>query len=735
MMRLGIDVGGTFTDFVAYDTTTGLLRAWKNMSTPADPTEGILTGLAEAQASEMSGLRLGTTVATNALLEGKGAVVGYVTTQGFRDIPFIGRGNRRHHYDLAWVKPKPFLKRRHAYEVAERMGADGGVLQALDEDGVRALARRMRAEGEVESVAIMLMHSYIEPAHERRIRDIFAEELPDLPVSISYDVLPKWKEHFRSSTTLCDAFVKPIVRRQLGSLRARLDAAGIAAPIVVMRSNGGEMSLDAAAAAPIQMAVSGPTGGVIAGKRVAGLLGIANVVTLDMGGTSTDVSTIVGGQERFTTDFEIEWGRPVQIPMIDIRTIGAGGGSLARVDAGGMLVVGPQSAGARPGPACYGRGGTEPTVTDANVVLGRLAPDNFLGGSMSLDREAARIAVATVAAAVGMGVEQTALAIVQIANNTMVGALHTSLTEQGLDPRDFTIMPFGGAGPLHVCDLMEEAAIPRALVPNFPGQFSAFGFILADARVDRHRTVQLSSRAFNRARAEAAMADLVGECLDDLRRQGHTEAVTLTRSLDMRYAGQNYELNVPIASDSFGEAGLPAVWRRSTRNTPPASVFSWAMRSRSSPSSSPPRSPPAWSSCRPLPKRPPPRSRSASATCGSRRPGSARRCTTAPPCCTATPCRGRHWWRRRPRSPWWRPATPWPSTPTATCTSKTHADIGTGASRHGHGHAQHRRRHPGVDLPRHGGDADAHLLFHDLQRIARLHLRPCPAHRGVDRHW
>jgi N-methylhydantoinase A len=565
MISLGVDIGGTFTDFVAYDRATGKLHAWKNLSTPADPTDGILTGLASggldgADGTPLSGIRLGTTVATNALLEGKGAVVGYITTSGFRDIPFIGRGNRRHHYDLAWVKPKPFLKRRHAYEVAERIGADGAVLQPLDEEGLRVLARRMRAEGEVEAIAVMFMHSYVAPAHERRAREILAEELPDIPVSISYDVLPKWKEHFRSSTTLCDAFVKPVVRRQLGSLRARLDAAGVTAPIVVMRSNGGEMTLDVAAAAPIQMAVSGPTGGVIAGKRVASLLGIGNVVTLDMGGTSTDVSTIVGGQERFTTDFEIEWGRPVQIPMIDIRTIGAGGGSLARIDAGGMLTVGPQSAGARPGPACYGRGGAEPTVTDANLVLGRIAADNFLGGSMALDVAAARAAVATVSSRIGLGLEQTALAIIRIANNTMVGALHTALTEQGLDPRDFTLMPFGGAGPLHACDLMEDASIPHGLVPNFPGQFSAFGFTLADARVDRHRTVQLSSRAFDQQRAETVMAELTAECRAELAAQGHVESVTIRHSVEMRYAGQNYELEVPIGSAAFGAAEQAALW-------------------------------------------------------------------------------------------------------------------------------------------------------------------------------
>ena len=560
--RLGIDVGGTFTDFVAYDEATGELRAWKNLSTPADPTEGILTGLATfGQSDQLAGMRLGTTVATNALLEGKGAVVAYVTTRGFRDIPFIGRGNRRHHYDLAWVKPKPFLKRRHAYEVGERVGADGGTIEALDEDGVRALARQIAAEGEVEAIAVMLMHSYIEPAHERRIRDIFAEMLPDLPVSISYDVLPKWKEHYRSSTTICDAFIKPVVRSQLGTLRRRLDEAGVAAKIVVMRSNGGEMTLETAAASPIQMAVSGPTGGVIAAKRVAQKLGIANVVTLDMGGTSTDVSTVVDGRERFTTDFEIEWGRPIQIPMIDIRTIGAGGGSIARVDTGGMLVVGPQSAGAHPGPACYGRGGMEPTVTDANLVLGRISAENFLGGAMALDPAAARASVERIGAQIGLGVEPAAMAILRIANNNMVGALHTALTEQGLDPRDFTLMPFGGAGPLHVSDLMTDASIPRGLVPNFPGQFSAFGFTLADARVDRHRTVQLSSRAFDDARAQAAMSALVQECRDDLAAQGHRDGVTVTRSVEARYAGQNYELEVPVASESFGETERAALWK------------------------------------------------------------------------------------------------------------------------------------------------------------------------------
>ncbi len=552
--RLGIDIGGTFTDFVAYDESNRALKAWKNLSTPHDPIQAIMTGLrAFDDLDAVAGIRLGTTVATNALLEGKGARVAYVTTRGFRDVPFIGRGNRRHHYDLAWVKPKPFLMRRDAVEVDERVGPSGEIVEPLDEAGVAALADQFAKAGEIEAIAVVLLHSYLTPTHEQRIKEIFAERLPNVPVSISYEVLPKWKEHFRSSTTICDAFIKPVVERQLGSLRAQLGENGVKARVVVMRSNGGEMTLEAATNAPIQIAVSGPTGGVIAAKRTAALLGLPNLVTLDMGGTSTDVSTVVDGKEKFTTDFEIEWGRPIQVPMIDIRTIGAGGGSIARIDTGGMLVVGPESAGANPGPACYGRGGTVPTVTDANVVLGRISAANFLGGAMALDAAAARAAIAPIAEALKVSVEEAALAIVRIANNNMVGALHTVLTEQGLDPRDFVLVAFGGAGPPHVSDLMTEASIPKGLVPNFPGQFSAFGFTMADARVDRYRTVQLNSRFFDRERAAAAMSALVAECRAELAAQGHQDA-TITKSVEMRYLGQNYELEIPTVAESFSDA-------------------------------------------------------------------------------------------------------------------------------------------------------------------------------------
>ena len=551
--RVGIDIGGTFTDFVAFDEANRQLKAWKNLSTPRDPIEGVMTGLkAFGGTDEIGSIRLGTTVATNALLEGKGAVVAYLTTRGFRDVPFIGRGNRRNHYDLRWVKPKPFVKRHNAFEVNERIGPSGAVIERLDESQVRALADAIVAKGEIESIAVVLMHSYLAPEHEFLVKRIFAERAPSIPISISYEVLPKWKEHYRSSTTICDAFIKPVVGRQLRSISGRLKNENIRAKVVVMRSNGGEMTLDAAAEAPIQVAVSGPAGGVIASKQMAQLLDIANLVTLDMGGTSTDVSTIVDGREKFTTDFEIEWGRPIQVPMLDIRSIGAGGGSIARIDAGGMLVVGPESAGANPGPACYRLGGRQPTVTDANVVTGRISPTNFLGGKMSLDADAARVAIQPIADHLGLPLENAALSIIHIANNNMVGALHSVLTEQGLDPRDFVLVAFGGAGPPHISDLMTDASIPRGLVPNFPGQFSALGFIMADARVDRHRTVQLNSRFFDRARAAATMSALVKECVADLAAQGHTDVV-IARSVEMRYLGQNHELEIPADVEAFTE--------------------------------------------------------------------------------------------------------------------------------------------------------------------------------------
>jgi len=558
---VGIDVGGTFTDFVSYDPNTRAVDVWKNLTTPKDPNEGIVTGLGHVKdPSGIGNMRLGTTIATNAILERKGAIVAYITTEGFRDVPFIQRGNRRSHYDITWVKPKPLVKRRHCFEVRERIMSNGEVQTPLDPETVRAAAKAIKADGSIEAVAVNLLFSYVSPEHEREVKKILEQELPGVPVSLSYDVLPKWKEYERASTTLADAYVKPLVVRYSKTLKSRLKDKGITDHVVLIKSNGGEMTLDAAANAPIQMTVSGPTGGVIAAKHIAKLCNVSHLVTLDMGGTSTDCATVINGRENFTTDFEIEFGVPIQIPMIDIRTIGAGGGSMAWIDKGGMLRVGPQSAGASPGPACYMMGGTEATVTDANVTLGRINPGNFLGGAMKLDAAAARKAVETVGKKLGRSAEETALAMVRIANNNMVGALRSVLIERGLDPRDFALLAFGGAGPLHINDLMDDAGIPSGIVPNYPGQFSAFGFIMTDARVDTMRTVQMTSKRFDQARATEVLQSLVASGLEDLKAQGYTKNIEVHRSVELRYLGQNYELEVPIPFDRFDATTTPKVW-------------------------------------------------------------------------------------------------------------------------------------------------------------------------------
>ena len=558
---LGIDVGGTFTDFVAYDPATRKITVWKDLSTPGDPVTGIIAGLAQhPDQSGIENLRIGTTVATNAILERKGAVVAYVTTKGFRDVPFIQRGNRKAHYDMSWVKPKPLMKRRHCFEIDERIDAYGKVITPLDDAEVRRVAAAIRAVPEIEAVAVCLLFSYLNPAHELRIRDILAEELSGKALSISYDVLPKWKEYERASTTIADAYLKPVVGRQLKAMRGRLDEAGIRAPAVIIKSNGGEMTLETASESPAQMVLSGPTGGVIASRFVAEQMGLDRLVTIDMGGTSTDVSTVIDGKESFTTAFEIEWGVPIQVPMIDIRTIGAGGGSIAWIDKGGMLQVGPRSAGANPGPACYGRGGSEATVTDANLVLGRINPDNFLGGRMKLDPAAARTAVAKVGKALGQSLEDAALSIVRIVDNNMMGALRSVLIERGLDPRDFTLCAFGGATPLHASALIKEMGIPRAIVPVHPGQFSAYGFIMTNARVDRQRTTQLTSLRFDATRANQVMDELVAQSLEELAGQGYREGIEVHRALEMRYLGQNYELELPLPDQRFSDKTVGSLW-------------------------------------------------------------------------------------------------------------------------------------------------------------------------------
>ena len=558
---LGIDVGGTFTDFVYHDPSKDKLIVWKTLSTPKDPGQGILEGLSNNQIGSVDFLRFGTTIATNAILERNGAVVAFVTTRGFKDVPFIQRGKRQSHYDINWIKSKPLIKRKHCFEVEERITPREGIYKALDEDNVRSVARQIANDREIEAVAVCLLCSYVIPEHEIRVKEIFNEEIPNKPISISYELLPKWKEHERSSTTIADAYLKPLVSENLKRLSQKLSEAKDIKRVSVIKSNGGEVSLDAAKNCPIHLSLSGPTGGVIGARQLSNLVNIDHIVTLDMGGTSTDVSTIVGGNESFTTSYEIEFGIPIQIPMIDIRTMGAGGGSIAWIDKGGMLQVGPQSAGAEPGPACYDRGGNLPTVTDANVVLGRINPNFFLGGNMTLSIEKAERAIQDIAKQLGETVENTANGIIKIANNNMVGATRLVLTEKGLDPRDFTMLAFGGAGPVHISDLMQLAGTPSGIVPNHPGQFSAFGFTMTDARVDLERTAPMTSRFFNFDYANRVLGDLISECSEALVKQGYTEKIEVLKTLEMRYFGQNHELEIPFYDQKFADETIDVVWQ------------------------------------------------------------------------------------------------------------------------------------------------------------------------------
>ena len=558
---LGVDVGGTFTDFVAYDTLTGSVSVWKDFSSPGDPGEGILRGLKQfANTKEIVSIRLGTTIATNAILERKGAVIAYITSKGFKDVPFIQRGNRRFHFNARWIKPQPLVAREHCFEISERMDCDGNVLKPLNEDDVLAVVREIRRVGHVEAIAINLLFSYINPAHEMRVREILTQELPHIPVSASFDVLPKWKEYERASTTIADAYVKPIISRQLPELERKINGDMPDAQLVVTKSNGGQVNVAGACASPVQMTLSGPTGGVIAAQYIAHQIGEPNFVTLDMGGTSTDCALGVNGKVPLTTNFEIEWGIPIQVPMVDVRTVGAGGGSIAWVDKGGMLRVGPQSAGSKPGPVCYGRGGVQTTVTDANLIAGRINPDNFLGGTVKLDVVAARKAMSSLADTLGLSVDETAMAIIKIVNNHMVGAVRSVLTERGEDTSRFALMCFGGAGPVHACDLLQSLDMEKAIIPIHPGQFSAFGFIATDARVDRQRTVQMTSNRMDVRRANEVLRTLESECVAQLEEQGGDAAIRVSRQLDMRYHGQNYELSLPFDSGEFNTKTLAQLW-------------------------------------------------------------------------------------------------------------------------------------------------------------------------------
>ncbi len=554
MTPIGIDTGGTFTDFVWVDGD-GRLRIHKQPATPDDPSRAVITGLAAlGDAPPDAPVIHGSTVATNALLERRGARTALITTAGFRDVMAIGRQNRPDLYALVPQKPPPLVPRPWRFEAIERISAAGEVLIPLDEAALSPVLDQLAAE-RIESTAVCLLFSFLHPAHERRIAELIRERLgPDAFISLSVDILPEYREYERTAATVINAYVAPLMSRYLVRL-----AEGIAPrPLAVMQSNGGIISAAVAGAQAARTALSGPAGGVVGARFVAAAAGYDDIITFDMGGTSTDVA-LCPGRAPVTTEGEIA-GLPLQLPMIDIHTVGAGGGSLAWVDAGGALNVGPQSAGADPGPACYhadfglwraaldarfaaGRA----TVSDANLVLGRLDPARFLGGEMTLHESSARQALASLAADLGAPVEEAAWAVVRVANANMERAVRRISVERGHDPRRFTLVAFGGGGPLHACELAEGLDIPRVLVPLVPGVLSALGMTAAEPTRDYSRTVMLSP-------AEATMTDpfapLVELARAEMAAEGYDPArLSLRRGLDMRYRGQSHELTVGVSPE------------------------------------------------------------------------------------------------------------------------------------------------------------------------------------------
>jgi len=560
MWRVGVDAGGTFTDVCLVDDETGDVRVWKVPSTPDDPSRAIALGAVEglgeaagATAAAVGYFGHGTTVATNALIQHRGATTGLITTEGFRDLLEIGRQRRPHLYDLQADKPLVLVARAQRHEVSERMRHDGRVDTPLDEAGVRAAARALRAAG-ARAIAVCFLYGYLDPRHERRARRIVEEECPEAFVTCSHEVAPEFREYERLSTVVVNAYLGPVMAGYLERLGPRLIEAGIAVTPHITQSNGGVMSFDAARTQPVRTVLSGPATGVVGGVEVGLGAGFSHLITFDMGGTSTDVSLIEDGRPRLAGELEVH-GYPLKTPALDIQTVGAGGGSIAHIDGGGLLKVGPRSAGAAPGPVCYGLGNQEPTVTDANVVLQTLNPEHLLGGRMKIDRAGAEAAIGRLAARLGLDVMATAQGIVSIVTATMAKAIRVISVQRGHDPREYTLVAFGGAGPLHAARLARELEIPRILVPRHPGILCALGLLLSDLKTHYAQTRLMRVDDASPPRMAETFAELEGRAAEWFDREGIApDARSLRRAVDMRYAGQNYELPVPFPEGPAGPA-------------------------------------------------------------------------------------------------------------------------------------------------------------------------------------
>lgn len=548
-LRIAVDIGGTFTDLVAYDEETRDLHTTKTPSTPPDFIDGVINGLEKAGIGpeEIVQFRHGSTIATNAIIERRGARTGLVTTRGMRDMLEAARANRPDLFNSNWDPSPPLVQRRNVLEATERVDYEGAVLTELNESEVREAARKFRARG-VEAVAVSYLNSFMNPRHETATREILQEELgPDVFVCTSSETLPEIREFERTSTTAANAYLAPVVDRYLDRLVVRLREWGYEGEVGVTHSGGGLMSAASARRTPARICHSGPAGGVIGGIFTGQLAGYYNVITFDMGGTSADLSLAAGGRPRMASEWRVDWNIPILFPAIDLVAIGAGGGTIAWVDAGGSLRSGPHSAGAEPGPACMGRGNEDATNTDAQLFLGRLNPETYLGGDVTIYPELAEAAIKRLAGQVGLSPAEAASGMLRIANTNMTSATHLISVQRGHDPRDFTIVAGGGAGPLHAVDIARELRIPRVIVPRTPGLESAMGILQVDLRHDFQRPVLKRAQDLKDGEVLEVFQDLLAEAkrlLDAEQVAEQRRAVEL--SLDVRYYGQTPYMNLPL---------------------------------------------------------------------------------------------------------------------------------------------------------------------------------------------
>ena len=547
-MRVGIEVGGTFTDFVRIGPEG--VRVVKVPSVPSSPDVGAFNALVKSGVAitEILDLAHGSTVATNAVLERKGFATALITTRGFRDVLALQRHNRTRIYDLEYQKPDPVVSRADSFEVSERVLSDGTVLQPLDEQQVVEALIPALKQGGYEAVGVCLLNSYVNPAHEVALRDLIKAHLPDLHVTLSSEVTREFREYERASTVTVSAYVQPVIDRYIARFEDRLAEEGFSGRFSVMQSNGGRLPAQAIRDSAVTALLSGPAAGVMGAARQAARSGYGNLITLDIGGTSTDVCVVTDGKPELTNEFTID-GLPIRIPVVDINTVGAGGGSIVWVDDGGMLRVGPHSAGADPGPACYGRGGDKPTITDAHVIRQTIRPEAFLGGEMPIHPDASRAVFAPIAARFGMSVEQAADSAIELANANIVRAIQLISTERGKDPRDYVLVPYGGAGPLHAAQVAEDLGVGTIVVPPNAGVLSAYGLIASDF-------VQFESLT-RRAPVDDNAGDLVREVFESMKARAverfeHLALggdVKLDFIADMRFVGQAFEVPVTLSED------------------------------------------------------------------------------------------------------------------------------------------------------------------------------------------